>query len=147
MKYKFCPNCQSLNRVDLNQVGPNQKDKDPSCGKCGSALGDLKEAAALEEPQVEKLVRNASNLVVVDIYADWCGPCKSYGPIFAGVARNLYDRAEFVKLNADRAPAFSSRHGIRGVPATLFFKNGKLVGQQSGLLSEAQLGQQVQTLS
>lgn len=143
MKYKYCLNCESLNRVDSKHI----TDKTATCGKCGLPLGDMRATDTLKESQVEKLIRNTPNLVVVDIYADWCGPCKSYGPIFSKVGERFYEKAEFVKLNADQAPGFSSKFGIRGVPATLFFKNGKLVGQQAGLLNEAQLGQQVQSLT
>lgn len=143
MKYKFCHNCHALNRLSEKHLADNTG----TCGKCGMPLGDLREADKLTETQTEKLIRNSNNLVVVDIFADWCGPCQSYGPIFSKVGAQNYTKAEFVKLNADQAPNFSARYDIRGVPATLFFKNGQLVAQQRGLLNEVQLTQQVQSLS
>lgn len=143
MKYKFCGNCSVLNRISSEHL----KDKTSTCGKCGLPLGDMREADTLNEGQTEKLIRNSKNLVVVDIYADWCGPCQSYGPIFSKVGAQKFDEADFVKLNADKAPNFSSKYSIRGVPATLFFKNGQLVGQHGGLLSEQQLSQEVQSLA
>lgn len=139
MKFKFCSNCDALNRVaDEGLDRPAA-----TCGKCGMPLGDLKSADELSESQTDKLIRNSKNLVVVDIFADWCGPCQSYMPIFQEIGRKYYDKAEFVKLNADKARNFSSKYSIRGVPYTLFFKDGKLIAQQQGLIPQNQLEQQV----
>lgn len=139
MKYKFCHNCSALNRVD-----PHGKEGMATCGKCGIPLGDLKVVDELEENQLDKLIRNSEHLVVVDVFAQWCGPCKTYGPIFSKVGESNFEKAEFVKVDADKAINFSNRFNIRGVPATLYFKGGKIVGQQAGLMSETQLSQQIQ---
>ncbi len=141
MKFKFCSNCSALNRVADKGVDA----KAAVCGKCGMPLTNLKRADELTEAQTEKLIRNSKNLVVVDIFADWCGPCQSYMPIFSEIGEKYYDRAEFVKLNADKARNFSGRYGVRGVPYTLFFKDGKLVAQQQGLLASEVLEHQVQS--
>ncbi|MEX0798659.1 MAG: thioredoxin [Bacteriovoracaceae bacterium] len=143
MKYKFCQKCGALNRVDSEKIAA----KTPACGKCSAELTHLEAADHLSEAQIEKLIRNSDRLVVVDVYADWCGPCKVYSPVFTKVGEQNYKKAEFVKLNTDQARKFSARFGIRGVPATLFFKNGKLLNNQGGLLSETQLSQEVQALS
>lgn len=146
MKYKFCGNCSALNRVETSKLDSKSLENSESsatCGKCGLPLGELKKADTLNESQTEKLIRNSDNLVVVDVFADWCGPCQSYGPIFSKVGELNFARADFVKLNADHAPNFSSKYGIRGVPATFFFKNGRLVGEHRGLLNESQLTQEL----
>lgn len=143
MKYKFCYQCGVLNRISDQKL----KDKTPMCGKCSAEIDHLEVADHLSESQTEKLIRNSNRLVVIDVYADWCGPCKVYSPVFSKVGSEQYLSAEFVKLNVDQAQSFGSKFGIRGVPATLFFKNGKLVNQLGGLLSEDQLAQEVQAWS
>ena len=142
MKYKFCARCSALNRISREKI----EAQTPACGKCGAEINHLEAPDNLNEAQTEKLVRNSESLVVVDVYADWCGPCKSYAPIFEEVGAKNYKDANFVKLNLDNASGFANRFGIRGVPATLFFKNGKLLNQQGGLLNMSQLEQEVQAL-
>lgn len=132
-KLVLCPNCQSLNRVPLKNDGNGQ------CGRCSSALPERNQVA--EYPQ-EKLIKGLgiSELpVVVDVFADWCGPCRSYGPIFKEVASQEGDRFLFVKLDSEKAQEFCMRYQVRSLPSTLIFKGGTLAVSQPGLLSPDQL--------
>lgn len=135
MKYKFCQKCRALNRIAPSQ----DSTKRPVCGKCGEKLNSLSVVETLSEELADKLIRNSDRPVLVDVFAHWCGPCQSYGPIFSEVGEKLYKKADFIKLDADQSPGFCGRYGIRGVPATLVFKNGKLVNQLSGVQSRQQL--------
>jgi len=139
VKYKFCYQCGSLNRISDQKVS----ERTPICGKCSAEIDHLEAADHISEAQLDKLIRNSERLIVVDIYADWCGPCKVYSPIFSKVGANEYLKAEFVKLNIDQAQSFAQKFGVRGVPATLFFKGGRLVNQLGGLINESQLSQEV----
>lgn len=138
-KIVICDQCQTLNRVELQGV----KSKKPVCGKCAKEIESIPSMMYISGEQIEKMIRNASLPVVVDAYADWCGPCKMYGPIFQQASKELWEKAEFVKLDTERNPEFSARYGIRGIPATLVFFQGKLVKQQSGLLQKEHLIQLV----
>ena len=72
--------------------------------------------------------------VLVDFWAVWCGPCKAIGPIVDGVAATYADKLKVVKVNVDENGATPSRYGIRGIPALLLFKDGKVADQIVGFV-------------
>lgn len=88
------------------------------------------DAAALEE-----LVRTAELPVLVDFYADWCGPCRIMAPILDQFAREHAGDVVVVKVNTDESPDAATRYGIRGIPTMLIFKNGEEVERQVGVAS------------
>jgi len=77
--------------------------------------------------------------VLVDFWADWCGPCKMIAPVLEDVAGEYADRMKVVKFNIDENPATPPQYGIRGIPTLLLFKAGKLEASKVGALSKAQL--------
>ncbi|MBN21486.1 MAG: thioredoxin [Bdellovibrionaceae bacterium] len=141
-KILVCPKCQSINRTDLERA----KTSSPLCGKCGTSLEVNHLHSFRDDAQFDKLIQLAQLPVVVDVYADWCGPCRMYAPIFKQVAQELWDKAEFFKLDSEKLPAISQRYGIRGIPTTLFFFNHQLVKSQSGLLDATQLKSLIQSV-
>mgnify|MGYP006409702127 CR=1 FL=1 len=79
----------------------------------------------------------AEGKVLVDFYADWCGPCRRLGPIIENVAQKIGDKANVYKVNIDEGTGLARRFNIRGVPTMVIFKNGKVVGTMSGVQTEA----------
>jgi thioredoxin 1 len=77
--------------------------------------------------------------VLVDYWAEWCGPCKAIAPLLDEVARDYGGRVQVVKVNVDDNPAAAQRFGIRGIPTLKLFKGGTEVATQVGALSKAQL--------
>ena len=77
--------------------------------------------------------------VLVDFWAEWCGPCKAFAPVLAELADAYGDRLKVAKLDVDQNPQTPPKYGIRGIPTLLLFKDGELVGQQVGALSKPQL--------
>ncbi len=77
-------------------------------------------------------VLDAKVPVLVDFWAAWCGPCRSIAPLLEPLARHFEGRAKVVKLDVDANPDIASRYGIRGIPALLVFKGGKVVDQIVG---------------
>ncbi|HOP43626.1 MAG TPA: thioredoxin [Flavobacteriales bacterium] len=77
--------------------------------------------------------------VLVDVHAEWCGPCKAMSPIVQEVARRMTGRARVLKVDVDRNPALAQQYGIRGVPTLLLFKNGEVVWRQSGVVPAEEL--------
>ena len=82
---------------------------------------------------------NGNDLVLVDFYADWCGPCKMMSPILQEVKLNLKDAVKIIKVNVDQHQDLASHFMVRGVPTLMLFKKGKMLWRQSGVLSTKDL--------
>jgi thioredoxin 1 len=77
--------------------------------------------------------------VLLDFWAEWCGPCKMIAPILDAIADEYQDRLRVVKLNIDENPKTPPKYNIRGIPTLLLFRNGTVAAQQVGAVSKAQL--------
>ena len=76
----------------------------------------------------------AKGITLVDFWAEWCGPCKLYGPRFEEVAKEQGSRAKFAKLNVEEAEDIAAQFGVQSIPTTMVFKDGKVVFQTAGML-------------
>ncbi len=77
--------------------------------------------------------------VLVDFYADWCGPCKTLAPILKDAKSSLGDKVKIVKIDVDKNQELSSQYQVRGVPTLILFKDGKQLWRQSGVVPKAEL--------
>ena len=84
-------------------------------------------------------VLNSTTPVVVDFWAEWCGPCKMIGPSLEEIAKELGPKAKIVKINIDENPGTPSKFGVRGIPTVMVFKGGKLAATKVGALPKTQL--------
>jgi len=82
---------------------------------------------------------NSDKPVLVDFFAEWCGPCKMQSPVLLDIARDLNDRIKVIKIDVDKNPEIAARFQIRSVPTLALFKNGKNLWRQSGLLDKTNL--------
>lgn len=90
------------------------------------------------------LIKNASTPVLVDFYADWCGPCKVLSPIVQEVASSLHGRVKVIKVNVDKNQNAAMQYGIKGIPTLILFRNGQILWRQSGAMSKMALLQSVE---
>lgn len=95
--------------------------------------------AIIDNATFKKEVLESSIPVVVDFYADWCSPCRMYGPIFEKVANKFQGKVKFAKANVDNIIEISKEYGIMSIPLTMLFKNGKSIANISGAIAEADL--------
>jgi thioredoxin 1 len=89
--------------------------------------------------QFHQAIGNSSTPVLVDFWADWCGPCKAIAPVLDSLADDLAGKVTIAKVNVDQNPEIASELGIRGIPTLFLFKDGKKVAQHVGAASYAQL--------
>ena len=100
----------------------------------------------LNNGNFEELVLKADKPVVVDFWAEWCGPCKFVGPIMDQLAEEFKDTIVVAKLNIDDNHEISSRYGIRAIPTVLFFKNGNVADKQVGATQKALYTRKIEDL-
>ncbi|HAJ91086.1 MAG TPA: thiol reductase thioredoxin [Gammaproteobacteria bacterium] len=93
----------------------------------------------LTDDTFEQEVINSSNLVLVDYWAEWCGPCKMIAPILEEIASEYTGKVTIAKLNIDENPQTPPKYGIRGIPTLMLFKDGNVEATKVGALSKSQL--------
>jgi len=132
MAIQACPKCGTKNRVDEFLAGVHNA----VCGKCGASLkasSDGKPQVVTDATFAQDVVAASSAVpILVDAWAEWCGPCRMIAPVLDQLAAESNGRYQIAKLNVDENPRTSQQFGIRSIPTMLIFKNGKLVDQIVG---------------
>ena len=121
-----CPSCGTKNRVPTVSAGH------PRCANCQVDLPWLVDAGDTDFDQAVATKR----LVLVDLWAPWCGPCRMVAPILAKLSHEFAGRLKVVKVNVDESPQVAQRHNAQSIPMLLFMRNGEVVNTVIGAQSE-----------
>ncbi len=103
-------------------------------------------AVDITNENFKTVIEQGTKPVVVDAYAAWCGPCQQMAPVFDQLEKEFGDHYTFAKLNVDEARDLSIQLGITSVPTFIFFKNGKVVGRETGYMSKEDMQDLLQNL-
>ena len=123
-----CTHCQTTNRIQDDRLSDG-----PKCGRCKEPLFSGHPIALTQETFDRHLASDGLPLVV-DFWAEWCGPCRMMAPAYEQAAARLEPRVRLAKLDTEAAPEIAGRYSIRGIPTLIAFRNGREVARQSGAM-------------
>ena len=126
-----CPTDASLNRVPLAKL-----DQNPKCGRCHNPLFQNK-AVELNAANFHSHALKSGLPLVIDFWAEWCGPCRMMTPNFEKAASLLEPRVRLGKLDTEAEPAIAQRYAIRGIPSMVMISKGREVARTSGAMPTA----------
>jgi thioredoxin 2 len=118
-----CQHCGQSNRVPAAAKGT------PRCGKCHQLLPWIVDA---EDADFAEIAQQASIPVLVDLWAEWCGPCRQVSPVLAQLARERAGKVKLVKVDVDKAPGLSQRYDVRAIPTLIVLRRGEVIARQTG---------------
>ena len=129
-----CPECGAKNRVPEDKLSAN-----PACGQCHQALIPLA-PIELNEQNFSNFIQNSDLPILIDLWADWCGPCKMMAPHFATVAKQN-PQVVFAKIDTEANPRLSSAFHVRSIPTLVLMNKSNEIARISGALRAPQLQQ------
>ena len=129
-----CPSCGKKNRSPAERLNETGR-----CGACKTEISPLRTPLAVDTECFREVVRHARVPVLVDFWADWCGPCKVAAPEVEKTAAEMAGRALVLKVDTERHPELAAEYGVRGIPNFVVLRGGLLVSQNAGAVSSAQM--------
>jgi thioredoxin 2 len=137
---RTCSQCGQKNRVPASHLADTGR-----CGACKSPLPPVSDPLEVDDITFNEIAQNARVPVLVDFWADWCGPCKIAAPEVARTASEMAGKAIVVKVDTEKYPQLAARYRVMGIPNFVVISGGRMVKQQAGVTGHEEMEQWLQS--
>jgi len=138
-----CPFCATTNRIPVEKLAQGRQ---PICGTCKKPLPAFNKPMVVTDATFSSDVERSATPVLVDLWAEWCGPCRAIAPIIEQLAVEMAGRVQMAKLNVDENPLTAARFNASSIPLLLLLKNGQEVDRIVGARPKSEIAQRLELM-